>query len=707
MVSDFDNYRVGANAAVYVCSIGLARMRYLPRLLGVESTCWLPTFVKPASGAVVVGWGAKPSGRRARKICEQSDARPLLLEDGFLRSVGLGVNGSAALSVVVDDVGIYYDTTRPSRLSEMLNEVVDGADPLNDPALLARAQHCMRRIGEARLSKYNHAPDPVRSTRRKARSRQVLVVDQTWGDASVRYGQADEADFRAMYEAALAENPEAEIWVKMHPDVIAGQKRGYLLDPIGDPRVTVVSENVNPRALVEQVERVYTVTSQLGLEAVFAGVSVSVFGVPFYAGWGLTDDRRSTPHACRRRSVEQLFAAAYILYPRYLDPATGERCDVETVIEHLALQRYWHQQNRGSIFCVGFQFWKRRFVHTFLWAPGNRVQFINNAAQARRRGFSSDSRLVVWGQREPPAIRSLAQEFRIPIERVEDGFLRSSGLGSDFTLPLSLVADRSGMYYDPHQPSDLDQLLAEADIDDGLCTRARALRHRIIELAVSKYNFGVQRRLEITPGPDQTVVLVPGQVEDDVSIRLGCPGARSNQALLEAVRTARPEAYIVYKPHPEILSGNRKGAGRLAPGERLWDAVATDVSVTACLAAADEVHTLTSLVGFEALLRELPVVVYGQPFYAGWGLTQDLHPLDRRMAQRRLTLDELVAAALIVYPRYVDPRTGWFTTPEVVVDLLERQANRDTQSRQIQQRWAVRQLRKLWRLANLSYARSR
>jgi capsular polysaccharide export protein len=88
------------------------------------------------------------------------------------------------------------------------------------------------------------------------------------------------------------------------------------------------------------------------------------------------------------------------------------------------------------------------------------------------------------------------------------------------------------------------------------------------------------------------------------------------------------------------------------------------------IGAVDEVHTLTSLCGFEALLRGKRVVVYGQPFYAGWGLTIDLAPIARR--QRHLSLDQLVAGALILYPRYLDPLTQRRCTPETAIDRLSR-----------------------------------
>jgi capsular polysaccharide export protein len=102
------------------------------------------------------------------------------------------------------------------------------------------------------------------------------------------------------------------------------------------------------------------------------------------------------------------------------------------------------------------------------------------------------------------------------------------------------------------------------------------------------------------------------------------------------------------------------------------DEVVKDISMHELLARVDEVHVLTSLSGFEALLRGKPVTTYGQPFYAGWGLTRDL-ALSSAVAQRRtrnLTLDQLVAGTLILYPTYVSRTTGRFTTPERVLDEL-------------------------------------
>jgi len=143
---------------------------------------------------------------------------------------------------------------------------------------------------------------------------------------------------------------------------------------------------------------------------------------------------------------------------------------------------------------------------------------------------------------------------------------------------------------------------------------------------------------------------------------------RTNLALLEAVRAANPDAFILYKPHPDVLAGHRIGAVPDAAARRFADHVVADGSPAALLAVADELHTMTSLAGFEALLRGRRVVVYGRPFYAGWGLTADIQHFDRG---RRLTLAQLVAATLILYPRYLDPRTRLPCGPEVVIERLD------------------------------------
>lgn len=636
---------------VGVLSPGILRIPDLAALLGAERIVFQPRDpLRPVD--CVVGWGRKPNTAAARRLAARRGVPFYALEDGFLRSLGLGVDGEPPLSIVVDDQGIYYDATRPSRLEALL------ATADFDDAELARARRAMEAM--AGLSKYNHQPDVDLGPKRRPR---VLVVDQTAGDLSLRLGGCVAGGFDTMLAAAIDENPDAEILVKTHPDVLAGVKAGHLQ---GAGRVRLLATGAHPPTLLRQVDRVYVMTSLMGFEALLAGVPVTCFGAPFYAGWGLTDDRAPIPERRgRRRSLEEVFAAAYLRYARYVDPETGRRCGVETVIEHLALQRRLGEASRGTWVCVDFSLWKRSFLPPFLGGAGSKVTFVRRRGAARALASGPDTRLLIWGTHDEDAMEALARRVGRPLWRTEDGFLRSVGLGSDLHAPASLVLDPLGIYYDPTGPSELERILQQDEFSPAERARAAALRERIVTSGVSKYNVGEVRAVAAARGA-RRVVLVVGQVEDDASIARGCVDVRDNTALLRAARAARPDAYLVYKPHPDVVSGNRRGAVE-AP-ERWADEVAHDVALDACLQACDEVHTMTSLVGFEALVYGKTVVVYGRPFYAGWGLTEDRHPPPRRT--RRRDLDELVAATLIRYPRYVHPRTGRYTTPEAVVELL-------------------------------------
>jgi capsular polysaccharide export protein len=268
----------------------------------------------------------------------------------------------------------------------------------------------------------------------------------------------------------------------------------------------------------------------------------------------------------------------------------------------------------------------------------------------------------------PPGLTEMAGRHRVPLIRVEDGFVRSVGLGADFLPPASLVFDGGGMYYDPRSRSDLENLLAGAEFAPALIERAGRLMAQLVARGVTKYNLAGQVPILDMPAGVRRI-LVPGQVEDDLSVLFGGGEIRTNLALLERARAANPDAFILYKPHPDVLAGHRKGAVPEALARRFADSVVRDVSTAALLAGIDEVHTMTSLAGFEALLRRRQVTVYGRPFYAGWGLTADRLAIDRG---RRLTLEELVAGALILYPRYLDPVTRLPCGPEVIIERLDQ-----------------------------------
>jgi capsular polysaccharide export protein len=329
-------------------------------------------------------------------------------------------------------------------------------------------------------------------------------------------------------------------------------------------------------------------------------------------------------------------------------------------------------------------FWKRRRVAEFFRSTVGTPVFRRTTKGALRAAVAgAGGAIAVWSSRIPAGLVEAAARQKIALIRVEDGFVRSVGLGSDFVPAASLVLDGSGMYYDPNARSDLEQLLLEAEFGAALIARAGKLIGQLVARGVTKYNLAGASAPAIEfpaiefpaiefPGCDVSArrrrILVPGQVEDDLSVRLGGGEIRRNLDLLARVRAANPDALILYKPHPDVEAGHRFGAipDRLAG--QFADRIIRDRSTAALFSQIDELHTLTSLAGFEALLRRLRVVVYGRPFYAGWGLTVDDKVVGRG---RRLTLEELVAGALILYPRYLDPVTRLPCPPEIVLERFD------------------------------------
>lgn len=329
-------------------------------------------------------------------------------------------------------------------------------------------------------------------------------------------------------------------------------------------------------------------------------------------------------------------------------------------------------------FFFGFSGWKRGFIEPFFDLKPTFIDvFFGNdiLKKARQMGLDTNSAVYIWGRRSFPDIEEYARKHRLPVYRVEDGFVRSVSLGSDLTRPYSLVVDSRGIYFDPTQPSDLEGIYQNILLSEVEIERARNIRNYLVENKLSKYNLYENKELDLPK--EKTVVFVPGQVEDDASILYGAPGM-GNLELLKQVRRNRPDAYIVYKPHPDVLSGNRVGWIEENDALRYCDHFVTTVGIDSVLMHAHEVHTMTSLVGFEALLRNIHVVTYGLPFYAGWGLCEEMMTCERRT--RTLSIDELVAGALILYPRYIHPKTKKRCEIEELLEVLEEEKGKYSHS---------------------------
>jgi capsular polysaccharide export protein len=230
------------------------------------------------------------------------------------------------------------------------------------------------------------------------------------------------------------------------------------------------------------------------------------------------------------------------------------------------------------------------------------------------------------------------------------------------------------MYFNARSPTDLEDILRtyEFDTDAGILTRATAAIALIQSLGLSKYNASPSVDIGRIYGPKQSKrVLVLGQVERDASIIYGCSSRMTNNELVLMARQENPDAQVIYKPHPEVLQGI---AGTLSDPNHVMHAaeiLREDISLADSLKTIDHVYTITSLAGFEALMRGIRVTTAGCPFYSGWGLTDDRQHNSRR--GRKLTVEQVFAAAYILYAKYIDPATGTRIEIEDAIEILRRQ----------------------------------
>lgn len=644
------------NINYYYASYGIKKIPFLTEYLNSNDYCAL-------------GWGRRPSFYKAQEYAQKHDIPLVTLEDGFIRSIGLGVQGYQPLSLVADEVGIYFDSYCPSRLENLIQ--IGNERPV-------RASLAIAHICNFQLSKYNHAP--VIHLPIQKHKPQILVIDQTSGDQSIKFAGADQHTFNKMLDQAITDHPNAVIWLKVHPDVISGKKQGHFdVERLNqNSQIQVLAGDCNPIALLEQMDEVYVVSSHMGFEALMLGKKVHCFGMPWYAGWGLTNDCFAPIEIVQgrrkdQRTLTQLFSAAYFDYARYVNPNTGRRCELEEIIDLITHQKQWMNQLSGEIHAWGFSLWKQKFIKNYLGQPNNQITFKPKKgifARILDKNISCDH-LVVWGYKEPHHVKNLLNS-KAKIWRMEDGFIRSIGLGANLIRPLSLVLDDQGIYYDPSKPSRLETILNNIEILPEQQRRAQQLRVKIVSQHLSKYNVGeAESWPEIPAG--KTIILVPGQVEDDASVRLGGCGIFTNLALLQAVRASQPDAWIVYKPHPDVEAGLRPGKIVDKVLDKYANSVIYKLDMPSCLEKVDEIHTISSLTGFEALLRQKKVYCYGLPFYAGWGLTVDRIGCERR--QKRLTLDELTYGVLVLYPLYKlpDDNNAYLATPEQVIDYIVKQ----------------------------------
>ncbi len=560
-------------------------------------------------------------------------------------------NKAPELSILLDDLSLNYDAISPGRLDSIIPKSLTEEQ-------LSRIQSLILLWQKSKISKYNYA----REFEGDLPERYVLIALQAQDLSVDRSGGTVVKD---MIVAALQQNPACTAIVCFQNKLSNEHAPGCLNQSFykDNSRIQLITKNMHPVRLIKQAEAIYTYSSSIGFEGLLWGKNVHTFTPSFFSGRGLTEDRHNSTVTPKPLSLEYLVYAVLVDYYQYTDPETESFCEIERILEWLGLQRRMRERFPVTIYALGISIHKKPVVRDYF--QGCNVHFCNKVSE-----IPSLATVAYWSRKYDA---DMANCNASQIIHLEDGFIRSVGLGADLVRPLSWVMDKVGIYFDATQPSEQEMLLLTSEFDEDLLNRAQTIRQQLVTHALTKYNVGSDGWQK----PDQSLtqnghrqkfILVPGQVESDASLAYGAPGIKRNVDLLRAVKESNPEAYVIYKPHPDVVAGLRYAGQNEENAETWCDEVVVDVAMGDLLLQVDEVHTLTSLTGFEALLRGKKVTCYGQPFYSGWGLTHDKIPVVRR--ERKLSLDALVAGVLILYPVYVSRTTGKFTTPERALEEL-------------------------------------
>lgn len=332
----------------------------------------------------------------------------------------------------------------------------------------------------------------------------------------------------------------------------------------------------------------------------------------------------------------------------------------------------------GPVIAFHMKAWKHPFLQQFF--PHKQFHFVPfriTERDFRRRilplmAAPQKPVVLVWSNNLPPFALHEIELLGLQVYFMEDGFIRSLEAHAGYSVPFSLSLDSLRPYFDSRGPSDLEQLLLHHDFDGdpALIQRAREGIRRILQQKLTKYNgrLAPPAAQQNSGQSHRPQVLVVGQVEEDASILYGCDRPFTNNDLVRLAAQENPHADIVYKPHPDVLSRMRREVSNPDEVAHLCSIMKGQVSLPDALEHADHIYTITSLAGFEALMRRKKVTTVGAPFYAGWGLTDDRQPLTRR--GRTLSVEALFAAAYILYPMYFDPGTGRASTFEETIDSL-------------------------------------
>ena len=306
---------------------------------------------------------------------------------------------------------------------------------------------------------------------------------------------------------------------------------------------------------------------------------------------------------------------------------------------------------------------------------------LSNISPKYHRKFFDESNDYLWGLK-PSKLKTdkiLENKLLDRMYIIEDTFIRSvmasaqklSSNNDIYFASCGYTIDDLSHYVDVTRPTRIETVLnSDWSISAEEKKRARLLIDKIISNKITKYN----NQPIVQPNIGRkgvNKVLVIDQSYNDYSIIKGNANDKTFESMLSCAIKDNPDADILIKTHPDAvgeLSLNQKCYYQNTNSEGNIYKLTDMINPISLINYVDKVYVCSSQFGFEALMCGKDVYTFGMPFYANWGLTNDVQKCNRRCKNR--TLEEVFYIAYVMFSIYINPKTNKPCEIEDAIDFL-------------------------------------
>jgi len=507
-----------------------------------------------------------------------------------------------------------------------------------------------------------------------------ILIDIQLKEEINKNGLEDIISNKEMVENIFKKNPNSEIYIRIPKEGIQNNDLiGLNIKELPINNIYIIErEEINSIKLLKQMDIVFTKTSYLGFEGLLVGCEVICYGLPFYAGWGVTHDLYGAESYIFRRyrknvSIMDLYTAVFLIHNKYFNPYKNKETplgkDIYKKDSFMILKDDIEEMNNKNK-KVNILLKNNKTIEVYKVDDENSLDNILNTIIKYKSYLSYKNRVFVINNSkerikkveflknvEGDIIYLKENEINMNDIYKNDYFIFIGSLNEYGSKILELKhLGCENIYYYKEVPNKIDKNIKtffldqknhyqnykfQSDLEDkinnkiviGVLDKEEPNKYidKYIENKITQFKKGKYSFEELKSKINRKIIVVIGQYEKSDSIKYAGLGL-SNKDLIEKVKEDYPDYYLIFKPHPK---SNEKLPKDIV---NKIDLISLE-NVYGLISIADEVATISSFVGLEAMLinNNISTICYGLPFYAGWGVTIDKSSIEyqKSVCERR------------------------------------------------------------------------